>query len=169
MHAYIYFALIALYPPGLLAEPVADWVDIGQLPEKWQQKVSRDKAKICVPERSDIPHPIYPDAHFFSATWGRQKPDCELTHNWHKYGAVILLAQADKEMVVSWYRQHLPDYHQYDLYDHVVLTPLSADNYVQNKYYRIADPHLVIKAVQSEVAEAGYYRTTIKLVPELIE
>lgn len=154
------FAVLFFQPGTAFASSVIEWVPLNGLSEALKLKMSHMRIARCIPEKSDIDLPIYPDATVISVTWGKVAPECLDRDGWEDLGAIVFASRADKNIVVEWYSRELPEYLEYEGIAGTTLIKSEIDNFLWERDYA-KYPNITITLPSDEFLDNGY-RTFIE-------
>ena len=143
------------------AASAIEWVPLNGLSEALKLKMSHMRIARCIPEKSDIDLPIYPDATVISVSWGKVAPECLNRDGWDDLGAIVFASRADKTIVVEWYARELPEYLEYEGTAGTMLIKSEIDNFLWERDYA-KYPNITVTLPSDEFLDAGY-RTFIEL------
>jgi hypothetical protein len=162
-----YFSLLLIlavlsFQAGMAsAASVIEWVPLNGLSDALKLKMSHMRIARCMPEKSDIDLPIYPDATVVSVAWGKVAPECFDRDGWEDLGAIVFASRADKNVVVEWYTRELPEHLKYEGTAGTILIKREIDNFLWERDYA-KYPNVTVTLPSDEFLNAGY-RTFIEL------
>ncbi len=153
---------VLLYRFGSVsASSEIEWVPLDGLSEPLKLEMSHMRIARCIPDKSDIELPIYPDATVISVTWGKVAPQCLRRDGWEDLGAIVFASRTDKNSVAEWYASELPEYFRYSGAVGTILIKNEVDNFLWERDYAKYS-NITITLPSDEFWDAGY-RSFIEL------
>ena len=149
------FAVLFFQPGKGSAASAIEWASVNGLSEELRLKMSHMRIARCLPEKSDIDLPIYPDATVISVTWGKVAPECLERDGWEDLGTIVFVSRADKNVIVDWYARELPGYLRYSGAGGTILIKKQIDNFLWERDYA-KYPNITVTLPSDGFWDAGY-------------